>query len=86
MEVVHNEVLVAGYLLPFEVIYIHLLTRTVVDTSKNIDVVTEVVCVVQESSVRHLAQLNELHGFEVQHHGVLRTGAVIMASQDDHLV
>ena len=86
LQVVHDEVFVRGHLLPLEVVDVHLLARAVVDAAENVDVVREVVGAVQESGVWHRAQLYELHRFQVQHHGVLCAGTVVVASKDDDLV
>ena len=66
--------------MPLEVIDVHLLARTVINASENIDVVSKVVGFVKESGVGHLAQLNELHRFKVEHHGVLCASTIIVAS------
>lgn len=86
MQIVHDKVFVRRDLLPLEVIDIHLLTRAVVHTSEHVDAVAEVVGVVQEASVWHWAQFNELHGFKVKHHRVFGASTVVMASQDNHFI
>lgn len=41
---------------------------------------------VKEAGVRHLVQFNELHGLQVQHHGIFGASTVVVASEDDDLV
>ena len=86
LQVVHDEVLVRGHLLPLEVIHVHLLAGAVVHAAEDVNMVRKVEGAVQESGVRHRAELYELHGLQVQHHGILGACAVIVTAQDDDLV
>ena len=48
--------------------------------------VGEVERAVQEAGVGHGAQLDEFHGLQVEHHGVLCAGAVVVAAEDNNLI
>ena len=86
LQVVHDEILVRRDLLPLEVIDVHFLARVVVYTAEYVNVVAVVIRIVKESSIWHLTQLNELHRFEVEHHGVFRSSAVIMSSENNDFI
>ena len=40
----------------------------------------------KESCVRHWAQFNEFHSFEIKHHGVFCSGTVVVATEDDDFI
>jgi hypothetical protein len=80
LQIVVDEIFVTLNWSPLEVIHIHLLTGAVVHSSEHVDMVVEVHPTVQEPCKRHLLQLDELHRFHVQYHGILRACAVVMSS------
>jgi len=72
--------------MPVEVRHAHLLTRAVVDAAEDVHAVIEVVCAVKEPGEGHWGELHELERLQVQNHGVLRSRAVVVATQDHNLV
>ena len=86
MHVVHDVVLVRGYLLPLEIVHVHFLAAAVVDTTEDVDMLREVERAVEEASVRHRAELDELHRLEVEHHRVLRPSRVVVSAKNNDLV
>ena len=72
--------------MPLEVIDVHLLARAVIDSAKDVDIVAKVIGIMKESCVRHWAQFNEFHSFEIKHHGVFCSGTVVVATEDDDFI
>jgi len=62
LEVVGDEVLVAGHIRPLEIIHIELLARAVVHPSEHIYVVVEICGAVEEPGEGHGVELYELQG------------------------
>ena len=86
LKIVINKFLIRWYRLPLEVWHWHLLTRTIICSSKNIDRVVVVLSAVQESTVRHSCKFYKLKSFQIQYHCVFSTCTVVMTSKDDYFI
>jgi len=82
LQIIHDEIFIRSDLLPLEIIDIHFLAWTVINTTKDINIVCKIKCAVKKSSIRHWTELNEFHRLKVEHHWVFGAGTIVMTSQN----